>query len=65
VVLKRRRRRDEPPPPTVTVTSQLGIVPDKKAAGALFNAILASVQKANARVAREKEEAVNGRRRAS
>ena len=62
-MVKRKRKPD--PPPTVTVTNQLGIVQDKKAAGALFNAILTSVQKANARVAREKEEAANGRRRAS
>ena len=42
-MVKRKRKPDLPP--TVTVTNQLGIVQDKKAAGALFNAILTSVQK--------------------
>jgi hypothetical protein len=60
----RRKRRPEPPPPSVTVTNQLGIVEDKDRAGILFEAILRSVQKANARVAREREEA-GERKRAS
>lgn len=62
---RRRRRAEEPPPPTVTVTNQLGIVEDKERAGVLFEAILRSVQKANARVAREKEDAANAQRRVS
>ena len=61
----KRRHQPDPPPPTVTVTNQLGIVEDRKRAGELFEAILKGVQKANARVAREREEAANGKQRAS
>lgn len=61
----KRKRKPEPSPQTVAVTSQLGIVQDKQAAGLLFDAILQGVRKANARVAREKEESDNAKRRAS
>jgi hypothetical protein len=55
-----KRKRKPGPPPAVTVSNQLGFVKDKKRAGELFNAILRGVEKANAREAREREEAANG-----
>jgi hypothetical protein len=57
---KRRQATLEPEPPKIAVTNLLELVRDKKRAAELFNAILKGVQKANARVAREREEAANG-----
>jgi hypothetical protein len=55
----KRKRKPAPPAPTITVTNELGIVQDKERAGVLFEAILRGVQKANARVAREREDAAD------
>ena len=60
-----RRKRKAEPEPSITVTSQLGLVEDKERAKILAEAIERSVQKANARVAREREEAARDRRQAS
>lgn len=61
----KRKPAPEPPPPAITVTNRWGLVKDKQRAGHLFDAILRAVQKANARAAREREEAADGRKRAS
>ena len=61
----RRKRKAEPESPSWLVTVIEGLVEDKERAEILAEAVLRAVQKANAREAREREEAARDRRQAS